>query len=132
MTDERWLRATDAAELLRFLAWRSSLRKLRLFFYGYARICRHFVASIRDQRGLSAAIELGENWADDFIDDAEVFASSTICRELIDLFPNEGELRNRAGWGVVLGRRPPLPARGTAAQLLEARKSAEQDQRDEL
>ena len=132
MTEERWLRATDAAELLKFLARGTSLRKLQLFLYNYARICEHFVASIQDQRNLRAALELGEKWADDLIEHAEVFTSDIISREVIILFPNEGELRNRASWGVILDRRPPLPARGRSAKFLEARRSNEQDKRDEL
>lgn len=90
MTDADWLASNDLALMLRFIRLRLDDRKLRLF----ACACCRLVWDSLPHDACRRAVELGEAYADDRLDDAE---RESARRELNRILEGERGLRGRLG-----------------------------------
>jgi hypothetical protein len=108
MTEEEWLKASSPVPLLTFLAYAGSTRKLRLFLCACFRILEQVKWKENHFEVDRAAVELAECWAEGLVDQSEVFTSGVISPNTVALFPNEGELRQRALWGGLVTANPPF------------------------
>jgi hypothetical protein len=122
ITESAWLTATNPVQLLPHLAARENLRKLRLFLCGCFRLREEPKWRAERYEFDRAATELAEAWADDLIEQNEVFASGVLRASNINLFPNEGQLRHIAAEAPLVKKDPPftasLPEQALRARLL--------------